>query len=580
MEKIPENPFENIALALSGGGFRAAAFGLGTMSYLHSLPWGDKSMLEHVSFISSTSGGSITLAYYTVRLYEGMPIPQILQSLYKTLEGDQLLEAAMERLADVAIWKEYPHKQRNLINAFAITYDRDLFQRITLKEFWKATGNPHLEEVSINSTELNNGTSFRFKLCRSETNVRAFGNSYLRFKPNAVWAVQSLRIGDIVAASSCFPLGFEPIIFPDDFVSGDHTPASMLAAMEIYHNNPLEQDAVQHRSFGLIDGGAVDNQGIYSMVLEDGSRFVKPQGGPTSLPADGVLQKPFSLLIISDVASYFLSPYSVPTPSASLWQRIPLLTILPAMIGAALMPFLATAIYANDSAPWYNYILLAPGFLLSGIVVWLLAAGIKGLRSQSEPAVVKTLRKHLFQILWRPIGWWWQALRTRNISFRMLAQDVFLKQIRRMHQRMAFEDKNNHWRLLSNFIYDLSLAQRHRREDDAVKKDGRWWPIYADRLRPSPALEAVAEAARNVGTTLWFDKSRPQDRENVVATAQFTTCYNLIRYLNRLEVAAQAPLAPDMEALRKRLLADWAQFQADPLWMLGTLRENGIPPTI
>jgi hypothetical protein len=194
------------------------------------------------------------------------------------------------------------------------------------------------------------------------------------------------------------------------------------------------------------------------------------------------------------------------------------------------------------------------------------------LRSQQQPAVVKTLRGSLIKILWRPLGWWWKTIMTRNISFQMLAQDVFLKQIRRMHQRKAYEDKRNHLRLLSNFIYDLSLAQHARRESDALKKDAGWWPQYQDRLRPSAAIEIMAEAARNVGTTLWFDRSRPQDLDHVVATAQFTTCFNLIRHLNRLEVASQKPLLPELEAVRAQLLADWARFQTEPGWMLDGMR--------
>ena len=46
-----------IALALSGGGHRAAAFHLGVLKYL-----AEQNLLTHVSHISSTSGGSIVIA--------------------------------------------------------------------------------------------------------------------------------------------------------------------------------------------------------------------------------------------------------------------------------------------------------------------------------------------------------------------------------------------------------------------------------------------------------------------------------------------------------------------------------------
>ena len=49
-------PFQSIALCLSGGGYWAAAFSMGTLSYLNHLKIGDSYALGNVDFISSTSG--------------------------------------------------------------------------------------------------------------------------------------------------------------------------------------------------------------------------------------------------------------------------------------------------------------------------------------------------------------------------------------------------------------------------------------------------------------------------------------------------------------------------------------------
>jgi NTE family protein len=48
-------PKHNLGLALSGGGYRAAAFHLGTLRALHKLD-----VLEKVDVFSTISGGSIT----------------------------------------------------------------------------------------------------------------------------------------------------------------------------------------------------------------------------------------------------------------------------------------------------------------------------------------------------------------------------------------------------------------------------------------------------------------------------------------------------------------------------------------
>lgn len=104
-----------------------------------------------------------------------------------------------------------------------------------------------------------------------------------------------------------------------------------------------------------------------------------------------------------------------------------------------------------------------------------------------------------------------------------------------------------------------------------TKNPNAWWPQYAAQLQPSPQIEKTADAAREVSTTLWFDPNNKADLDAVAATGQFTTCSNLIRYLNRLELAEKG-LSPELSALREELLMDWAKFQANPMWMLAVLR--------
>jgi NTE family protein len=55
-----------IGLALSGGGYRAAAFHLGTLKALNRL-----GLLNKIDVISSVSGGSLISAYYGLHINEG-----------------------------------------------------------------------------------------------------------------------------------------------------------------------------------------------------------------------------------------------------------------------------------------------------------------------------------------------------------------------------------------------------------------------------------------------------------------------------------------------------------------------------
>ena len=68
---------KNIALASSGGGFRAAAYSLGTLSYLDELKTrdGDRFLLENVKFIGSTSGGSLSNIAYSAGVFRGDKFP-------------------------------------------------------------------------------------------------------------------------------------------------------------------------------------------------------------------------------------------------------------------------------------------------------------------------------------------------------------------------------------------------------------------------------------------------------------------------------------------------------------------------
>ena len=53
----------------------------------------------------------------------------------------------------------------------------------------------------------------------------------------------------MIAASSCFPIGFEPIIFPDNFSDG----------------SCLKEILAHHKSVALMDAGFYDNLALTSI---------------------------------------------------------------------------------------------------------------------------------------------------------------------------------------------------------------------------------------------------------------------------------------------------------------------------
>lgn len=574
---MEDSPLQNIGIAFSGGGFRAAAFALGTISYLEKVPWNGKSLLESATFFTSTSGGSITNAFYTLRLHEGQAPAEIMRELYAHLADSTVLEQALEMLTNRHGWGEYPHKTRNLINAFAITYDKLLFRRKTLADYHLKVHQPHVQEVCFNATELNNGISFRFRTSGQESDVVSFGNYYLNFKKEYTESLKSLRIADMVAASSCFPVGFEPIVFPDDFAAGEESPESLLAAFEIDHNDELRKATVQAQAFGLIDGGVVDNQGIYSLGLEDSRRPRKKehlQALENPAPSEAKPENNgFDLMIVCDVASYFLEPYPVPKPTAAWWARIPLKAIVVALALIVPLTGVTVGVFIANHEPWYYYLLLLPAYLSSGLIGLGFWKATKAVLAAQSTIQGRMLRKFVGRLLNFPLSKYLELLQARSRSFAQLALHVYLKQIRRLHLDKAYAAEDAGLRLISNFIYELAPVHRDRRLIESKKPINAWWGEIGNRLQPSEAMENTAETARKVGTTLWFDPEKPHEIDAVVSTGQFTICYNLIRLLYRREHSL-GPLSPELTALREHLMADWDAFQRDPLWMMPAIKGN------
>ena len=130
-------PFENIALAFSGGGFRAATFGLGVLSYLNKIKFdgadtlSGNTLLQRVTYMSSASGGTIPTTLYALYSARGKTFGQFYVKLFETLTGDRILEKALVILADKKRWDKNSKKARNIINAFSVAYDEAFFEGIS-----------------------------------------------------------------------------------------------------------------------------------------------------------------------------------------------------------------------------------------------------------------------------------------------------------------------------------------------------------------------------------------------------------------------------------------------------------------
>ncbi len=646
---ILTTPFEKLAMALSGGGFRAGAFSLGTMSYLHHLRYPvknqpDRRILDNVQFVSSASGGSLAGILYSMHVRLGIPFPKTYHQLLDFMTGQVSLDQVLETLNDEKQWKG--EKARNLINAFSKIYNEKLFDHKTFDVYWPQAQQPvdRPLEVCFNATEFYRGISFRFQASTNPWAGGITGNKYVYFdKKNAKSAstLRMVRLGDIMAASSCFPAGLEPIMLPKDFTyqANEHDAGLDSGALRDalvttdYDNKALKPSV----DVGLMDGGVDDNQGLYSAMLADKRRR-------SNNPDNG-----FDLIFVTDVASYFMDPYEDPQISTegeirkeSVTELLdtPVKTFLPGknkivswlFIGSVVL-LLASVFMLMQSGQGALHnlaIVLTTTFSITTIGMFavkrlilenpiksLLPASLSLPEEQTAELLKKTvpafrnfsdntingLVKYLQKT---PTGVLEQMFKARVNSMLSMVLDVNLKQTRRLifdiFYGAFYGEKTWQNRRIFNVIYELSTLniesrnksirakfQKSKQPDDNT---GSVNPAVVLLTEGCDTLNKVAESARTMATTLWFDETDVKNKRmrDVISCGQFTTCAKLLEHVLAMEETLEKQSSSSnsdlqiklndeqlniFKSVKTQLLTDWQKFKTDPYFLADELAVNG-----
>jgi len=628
-------PFGKIAMALSGGGFRASSFSIGAMSYLNRVQYADgRSLLDNVEFISSASGGTFPGILYSAYTKKGLPFETVYKDMLSFMEGETLLEEVLKLLDDDKAW-EGEEKNRNLINAFAKTYDKKLFKGETFGVYWEKGGREI--EVCFNATEFSRGISFRWQTNGGAFRDKTFdagktGNNYIYIDKRTqthLETLQRVKLGDIMASSSCFPGGFEPVVYPEDFsyaagrdgkggqgLSSDKLKQAMIVTD--YDLQPKILDA----SIGLMDGGVDDNQGLYSAILADTRR--------RKSDADNG----FDLIMVADVASYFMDPYLPPKPvTKGTWRkknvedvvkglgrvmtRVNRWTKIIFWLGLIILAGSVALLVQNEAGPWRNigFFFLSPAIIL--LLLWV--AALVGKRSipqigrltsflgasdkeilasfkEQLPAAgvlsdtaLGSLGKYLKQA---PFSVLEHMIKTRLNSGLSMVMDINLKQTRRLIFDIFFGNfyGQDVWvnRRAFNVIYELSVFNKASRERSIRNKFPDDAAVQSLLLDGCLELNAVAEEARTMGTTLWYDHVDATEKRmmKVVACGQFNTCAKLLEYVLDLEqtmkeeaslpegqrtIQLSAEELAKFELVNGQLLEDWKAFKGNPYFLFEEL---------
>ncbi|NND35432.1 MAG: patatin-like phospholipase family protein [Saprospiraceae bacterium] len=559
-----------IALCCSGGGYRAASFHLGALTYLHELKFEGKPLLHRVVALSTVSGGTITGVVYALHQQKGKSFAEFYHFLLQQLKSTDLVRLGLEKLNTGAVWQN-TSKRKNLINAFAEIYDMHFTQGETFDVF-SNMAHSHLEEVMFNATEFSKGVIFRFQ------SDGRFGNYYFPVKKDIS---AEIKLSDIIAASSCFPGGFEPIEWPDDFVHSE--------TIELKEELPLMAKV------GLMDGGIYDNQGIDSILLSETRANAKP----------------FDLIIISDVTSPYFHPFEFSkTRGDGKWSNQTFYNLTSRVktwytrikwglfiLSCVCIIYLGYSSFVDSTLTGIALTLLV---LVSGLIFLMISARkkIEGYISdklqyfKSELADDLPLDDlHSLKFSKIPLGRFEPLILDRIKSLTILISTIFLKTVRRLVYGRLYDSEEYRFRRASNLIRQLTREdyeqQQMRNQHDQTYYQnlegcdpglkGSYEQVIGEKL------EEIAQDAASFGTTLWFlEKDRVEDRLNsLIITGQASMCFTLLKYLTELQYTPgngyddlSQSQKREIDHLYQKCRKDWERFKVEPDFLNEKMQRN------
>ncbi len=561
--KVPQNPLEKIAISLSGGGYRAASFHLGGLAYLNHLRHQEKPLLEHVEMISTVSGGTITGIVYTLMKQNGSSFESCYHFLMGKLESIDLVATGIEKLNPNSELNN-KHKAKNLINAFAEQYEEHFTKGATLADL--SNMKSHLKSVVFNATEFTNAINFRFR--NPDSRLRT-GNDAFRI-PTAV--SKEIKLSDIIASSSCFPGGFEPLLWPNDYV---HEDSILLKALK------EKNDEKNIQATGIMDGGIYDNQGVESIMMYK----------------NGLERPYFDLIIVSDVASPDMNAYKPfnEQPKKNNWKSLTLNQIvakaksfLSQVNRVLLMVFffslLIPLIWGYENNIFTGFFLTLPIFsvILFLCKRWLIKESLtryekvkQATFSLIDPFYFKKLAKlKIGELSYHRVE---PLLVNRGMSLLTLLSVVFLKVIRRLNYKRLYEHPHYDFRRSTSLIRELTektWKSRHKNGD------------YNHEIGNN--IKEIVETAAEFGTTLWFTDEEKLEKmlEMLVVTGQLTMCYNIKTYLEDLVAAPEdeqdsngfqdLPMATQQTLLLtlSNCQQHWEKFKENPYFLSEILQTS------
>jgi hypothetical protein len=608
--------FGNIGISFSGGGYRAAAFHLGSLDLLQKV-----GLLEQVTMLSTVSGGTITGAKYVCALAESIEKknPDFYENFFDEL-SNFLLKV---RLPD--LWLKRLNNVKNpdspsLIAIAAKVYNDTIFKQIKFDLPLKYQSKLHLQEIIFNTTELRTGTNFRFRIGQGGL----IGNGNL---PIPKKLLKNLRIADVVAASSCFPGGFEPLIFPDDFFDsrkdwqklskeiilslkkGEQHSDDKNESEEITQKIVRTIDLIDREPLPLVDAGIYDNLGVESILLAN-----------NRLKTAKLFDRQVDTLIISDTDNIGLSQdplkvnekqslLSVQSPLKGNWithfklnHLFLLIKFLLFVFTISTFLFIGSAFFGVVQSRGFSleFLLKIWGGIISAVIALVISKVenfIRVIASVTDSNNNSHQTKNIFVDAVKEIIVDWSILvrslgdlsivamlnmlsrRLGSISSLFLAflkgqrrkSYTYIEELKKTDYSQSLLQGDRSFKTINNYI----LETNHQYNSPHRKNDKK---ILPDNLIPSKKMADISLIAGQMSTTLWFDLdpiAAQKQLNDLIACGQFTLCFKLLEMIEEMK-KNHGDLSPEMEIINNKLLKAWEQFNQNPYAWVGDNRSQAL----
>jgi len=311
-----------VGLALSGGGFRASLFHIGVLARLAELD-----VLRRVEVISCVSGGSIVGAHYYLEVQdllrrrrdEEITPQDYVEIVWRVAER---FVAGVQRNIRVRVAASLAANLKMVFKPgytrtlrLGELYEEELYSRVDDRRGDEKKKPRYMHELIIhpllgerggrpeywtefkpkfhnwrrqakapilvlNAATLNTGHNWQFTatyMGESPASIHTEIDSVYRLRrksytdePDTQGKPQKVRLGAAVAASSCVPVLFEPLVLEDAYQRRDGG----------------DGGGSHDVSVRLVDGGVCDNQGVASLLEQDCNILLVSDGSGQIEPAD------------------------------------------------------------------------------------------------------------------------------------------------------------------------------------------------------------------------------------------------------------------------------------------------------